>query len=34
MLRRIFAEFAKMVRRICKSRTQNFQFLGTKSWHP
>jgi len=27
MLRRICAEFAKMARRICKSRTQNLQFF-------
>jgi len=30
MLRRICAEFAKMARRICKSRTQNLQFFGAE----
>ena len=28
------AEFEKMARRICKSRTQNLQFFGAEFWRP
>jgi len=31
-VRRIGAEFTKMLHRICKLRAENVQFLGTEFW--